>query len=189
MNPNSKVRKSRRFKERYAQHLFQNMDRFEGHLHLHGRNALGVIGRIKNDGYRYFEKESGQLKRWQDYCNELWGFLARDLPERKHEEQDLTTVLREYFQEFEHSSSRLDEMIHQVALDRNDESIVADLWDWLALAFRNSVYAIVACWTPDKKQTATVHMEINITTGKTTQEWTREEMVVPKKYKRRTKKP
>ncbi|MCY3487576.1 MAG: hypothetical protein OXH34_03975 [Bacteroidetes bacterium] len=165
------------------------MERFEGNLHLHSRNAVSVIGRIKDDGYEYFDMGSAPLKRWQKYCQDLQDFISRELPVRNHNGQDLVTVLREFFQEFEHSSYGLDEMIHKVALDRGDEGVIVDLWDWLSLAHRNSVYAIVACWAPDKKQVDTCHIEINVSAGTSSQKWTREEMEVPKRYKRATKRP
>lgn len=189
MNAESGGKRSRRFKDRYLQHLFQDAQRFEGNLHLHCRHACSAIDRVKGDGHAYFEEGSTKLTRWQKYCQDLNDFILRDLGRRKHKGEGLDTVLREFFQEFEHSSYGLDEMVHQVALDRGDEGIVTDLWDWLALALRNSVYAIVAYWTPDKKQVDICHMEINLTTKTTTQKWTREEMVVPKEYKRATKRP
>ena len=189
MSTQSKAGKSRRFKDRYAQHLFQGMERFEGNLHLHCRNAYSVIGRIKDDGYRYFDRGSAPLKRWQRYCQDLQDYISRELHVRKYKGQDLVTVLREFFHEFEHSSYGLDEMIHKVALDRDDEGVIVDLWDWLSLAHRNSVYAIVAYWTPDKKQVDTYHIEINSSTGASSMKRTREEMEVPKNYRRATKRP
>ena len=189
MSSESKTGKHRRFKNQYPVHLFQNVDRFEGSLHLHCRHAVSVIDRVKGDGREYFEEGSKQLRRWQEYCQTLKDFLSRDLATRKHAGQDLDTVLREYFQEFEHSSFGLDEMLHGPAFDSPNNDIVVELWDWLALAFRESVYAIVAYWVPDKKETAMCHMQINLTTGVTRQEWAVDPMIVPKKYKRATKKP
>ena len=189
MNSESKTGKHRRFKNRCAAHLFQDIERFEGSLHLHCMNAVSVIDRVKDEGRGYFEEESKQLKRWQKYCQTLQDYLSRDLAMRKHDGQDLTTVLREFFQEFEHSSFGLDEMLHGAALDSANSDIVEELWDWLALAFRDSVYAIVAYWTPDKKETTTCHMDINFATRVTRREWTVDPMVVPKKYQRATKKP
>ena len=187
MEPESKLGKNRRFKNRYGEHLLQHTHRFEGNLHLHGRDACSVIQRIRCDGRKYFKEDANLLANWERHCNVLWDFLNRELPRRKYEGQDLTTVLREFFQEFEHSSHRLDEMIYQVAFDCNDRNIIVNLWDWLSLAHRNSVYAIVAYWTPDRKQIDTCHMKINASKGTSTMEWTREEMEVPKKYKHATR--
>ena len=165
-------------------HFFQNLERFEGHLHRHGEQAVSVIQRICDDGREYFkrDKDNSRIDSWEENCDALIYFL-KDLDQRKHQGQDLSTVMREYFQEFEHSSGRLDQMLHGVAQDHGDDDVVVELWLLLQYAFRESVYGIVAERIPDKKDCEHIDMHVNLSTGLSTTTSYIEKGVTPKKYK------
>ena len=178
----------RRYKKRYSVHFFQNVERFEGNLNRHRGQAVSVIQRIRDDGREYFkgDKDNGRIESWEEYCDGLICVL-KDLDLRKQQGQELSTVMREYFQEFEHSSGRLDQMLHGVTHDRGDDDVVVELWLLLTYAFRVSIYGIVAEWTPDKKEVEHIDMHVNLSTGLSKTTCFIEKGETPKKYKHATK--
>ena len=180
--------KSRRFKERHVR-LIDLVDRFEAKpASTHARNALAAIGRLNDDGATFWNEGSRQLTRWRRACTELWQFINAELGRRRHlEKQDLATALREFIQKFEHSTDRIYQMLHGISGDPADNSDLERMLRWIELVYRYSTYAIISFWIDDKTEHNSVKITMNLGTGECGTEWTREEMKVPRKYRRATK--
>ena len=172
-----------RFKERQLQ-LVDLIDRFEVNpSSTHVRDALSAISRLKNDGAKFWDEDSQELRHWREYCDVLWTFLST-LGQRRHlEKQGLATALREFIQDFEHSTGRMYQMLYS----RSNELDIEHMLHWFDLVYRFSTYALISFWIDDKTEENSVKITINTTTWETTQKWTRNEMQVPKKYRRFTK--
>ena len=175
----------RRFKERQLR-LVDLIGRFEANpSSTHVRDALSAISRLKDDGAKYWDEDSQELRRWREYCNVLWTFLNSTLGQRRHlEKHDLATALREFIQEFEHSTGRMYQMLYS----RSDDLDIEHTLHWFDLVYRFSTYALISFWIDDKTEENSAKITINTTTWTTTQEWTRNEMQVPKKYHHAAKK-
>ena len=176
-----------RFKERKGQ-LMDILDRFEAKpssVHVH--TALAAIERLRNDGATFWDENSNQLPRWQEYCTILWMFL-NTLGKRRHlEKQDLATALREFIQEFEHSTGGMYEMLYGAFDDPDHNLDLKQMLNWFDLIYRFSTYALISFWIDDKTEEVSVKIKMNMTTGKTTQETTRNEMRVTRNYRRAAK--
>ena len=96
----------------------------------------------------------------------------------------MATALREFIQEFEHSTQRMYQMLYS----RSNDLDIEQTLHWFDLVYRFSTYALVSFWIDDKTEENSVKITINTTTRKTTQHWTRNEMQVPPKYRHATKK-
>ena len=165
------------------------MGRFEGRSHSdHLRDALGIVGRLKDEGARLFDKDSKQLRRWQGGCFELLAFLNTLGRRRDSEKQGLETAMREFIQAFEHSTERVQQMLYGAVTDPDKKENVRQKMDLVNLAFRSSTYALVSAWIEDKHDDISLVTTIDLTTGEVRQEGKRTPMRVPKKYKNSTKK-
>ena len=96
----------------------------------------------------------------------------------------MATALREFIQEFEHSTERM----YQMLCSKSNDLDIEHTLHWVDLVYRFSTYALISFWIDDKAEENSVKIRMNMTTGKTTQEWTRNEMRVPRKYRHTTKK-
>ena len=164
------------------------MGRFEGRSHAdHLRDALGLVGRLKDEGARFFEKDSEQLHRWQRGCSELLTFLNTLGRRLDVENQGLATVMREFIQEFEHSTERVKQMLYGAVTDPDKKEDVRQIWDLINAAYRSSTYALVSAWISDKHDDVSLVTTIDLPTGKVRQEGKRTPMRVPAKYKKSTK--
>ena len=176
---------------RYEEHPLQWTDvigRFEGRSHSdHLRDALGLVGRLKDEGARLFDKDSKQLRRWQGGCSGLLTFLNTLGRRRDVEKQGLETVMREFIQEFEHSTERMEQMLYGAVVDPDNNESVRQIRDLINLSYRASTYALLSAWIDDKHDDISLVTTIDLTTGKVRQEGKRTPMQVPAKYKRSTK--
>ena len=164
------------------------LGRFEAHSHqTHTHNTLGLIGSLKDLGRTFWPDGSDQLRRWEEGCAELWSFLNRLGLRRDLNKQDLATVMREFIQEFEHTTGRMYQMLYGETPDNEDDQKIAEVFDWLNFVFRSAIYALLSGWIEDKQDHFAITTTINLTTGETYQERTGTEMTVPKKYRRATK--
>ena len=177
-----------RFKDRKPQ-WWEMFDRFEAQSSsLHFRNACASISRLSDDGSHFWLEDSPQLVRWKEYCKVLSEFLYSLERRRNSEKQGLETALREFIQEFEHSTAGMYEMMYGAREDPdNDEDIKVTL-NWFDLVFRLSVYTLVSSWIDDKREETHVEITVNLTTGERTDKWTQSEMKVPRKYRSHAKK-
>ena len=177
---------------RFKECPLQMMDlggRFEaGSSSVHVRNALGAIERLKDEGTRLWDEDSDQLTRWNEGCAILWGFL-NTLGQRRHETSELSEVMREFIQEFEHSTYRIRQMLYGRCSDTDDETDAEKVFDWCCLIFQLSIYALVSFWIDDKTEELSVKVKMNMSKKEVTQEWTHKDMQVPKKHRHTTKWP
>ena len=181
--------KSRRFKDRHLQ-WFDLVDRFEAKpSSKHAYDACSVIERVRDDASAFWEEGSAQLKRWRHYCNVLWTFINTGLGERRYvKNQDLAEALREFFQEFEHSTHGMYEMLYGTSDDPENDPKIKQVLDWFPLIFRCSTYTITSFWLDDKTEDVLIDISINSVTGKRSQKTTKlKEMQVPKKHRRAAK--
>ena len=175
-----------RYDERPLQ-LTDILGRFEAHPHqIHVHHALGLIGRLEDEGRRFWPEGSEQLQRWERGATDLWGFMNRLGTRRDLESQDLQTAMREFIQEFEHTTGRMYQMLYGETDDPDDDQRVTEIFDWFNIVFRSSIYALLSGWIEDKQEENLVEIQLNLATGESSQEWTRTAMVVPKKYRRAT---
>ena len=156
---------------------------------MHLRDALAVIGRLKDEGRRFWPDGSAQLSRWKEGCTELWTFLNNLGARRNVESQDLATAMREFIQEFEHHTGRMYQMLYGATARPDEDQSVTDIFEWFNLVFRLSIYALLSGWLDDKHDESvartTINMEIegDMATVKVSQESERKEMTIPKKYR------
>ena len=177
-----------RFNERKFQ-LMDIVDRFEARSSSeHTHNACGAIGRLKDCGAAFWNEDSYQLSRWRESCDTLWTLLHNLEERRDIKKHDLATVLREFIQEFEHSTTdRMYQMLYGTSDDTDNNPNVEQMLPWFDLVYRLSTYAIISTWIDDKTVKNSVTIKMNMTTREHTEEWTREKMRVPRKYRRATK--
>ena len=139
------------FEERQLQWM-DIMERFEAKPHSeHVYNARGFIERLKSEGDRFLKREPKQLRRWHRCCTDLLNLL-KDLRQRRDlEQQSLETAMREFIQEFEHSTHRMYQLLYQALDPDNDEAVreIMGLFNW---AYRFSTYALVSAWIDDKQE-------------------------------------
>lgn len=45
----------------------------------HVYKTIAVIGRLKDEGLKYFANDQDQLERWSRGCDELWSFSTMSL--------------------------------------------------------------------------------------------------------------
>ena len=163
------------------------LGRFEAHSHqTHTHNTLGLIGALKDQGRTFWPSESSQLHRWEEGCIELWSFTNRLCTRRDSNEQDLPTAMREFIQEFEHTTGRMYQMLYGAVEDPEDNHAIADVFDRFNFVFRSAVYALLSGWITDKHDNFRSTIHINLATGETTQERSGTAMKVPKKYQHAT---
>ena len=176
-----------RFNKRHLQ-LVDLVGRFEAHpSSAHVRHAIGFIERMRDDGGAFWNEDSQQLRRWREYCTTLLEFL-NTLGERRYlQHQDLATALREFIQEFEHSTAGMYQMLYGTADDPENDENIGHMVEWFSLAYRQSTYAILSTWIDDKEERVSVGIALNMTSGERKETWTRTEMRVPRKYRRMTK--
>ena len=93
--------------------------------------------------------------------------------------QDLATVMREFIQEFEHTTGRMYQMLYGEIPDNEDDQKIAEVFDWFNFVFRSAIYALLSGWIEDKQDHLAVTINVNLSTGETTQERTGTEMTVP----------
>ena len=181
------VRTKPRFAARQLQ-LVDLVDRFEAKpSSTHVYQALGVIGRLRDEGANFWDEGANQLSRWRDSCTTLWRFLNTLGERRGIENQDLATVLREFIQEFEHSTFRMHQMLYGTLDDPDNDPALNQMLNWFDLVYKLSTYAVISTWIDDKAQETTVHVSVNLTTGESTDEWTIKEMKIPKNYRHASK--
>ena len=153
----------------------------------HVRDALAAIDRLKDDGANYWNEGSDQLARWREGCSALWTFLNTLRRRRDIERQDLTLVLREFIQEFEHSTWRMYQMLYGEFDNPDNDPALHRMLDWFDLVYRLSTYAVVSTWIDDKTEQVSVHITMDLASGDRTEKWTRSKMRVPRNYRHASK--
>ena len=177
----------RRFDERPLQWI-DVLGRFEKHSHQrHFRDAWALIGSLQDEGRSHWTDGSEQLARWNRGLDDLLSFLNGLGKRRDLEKQDLSTALREFIQEFEHHTRRMYQMVYGEINDPENNERLTEIFDWFNLVFRTSIYALVSGWIEDKQDHLAVTINVNLSTGETTEKRTGTEMTVPKKYRKATK--
>ena len=188
VRPNSTGKKMPRFKDRKLQ-LMDIVDRFEAvPSSTHTHNALGIIGRLKDDGADFWGEDSKQLHRWKDYCMNLWVFLNRLGTRKDLQKQELATALREFIQEFEHSTAGMYEMLYGTSEDPDNNPKMREILEWFNLVYRLSTYSLISTWIDDKTEDVFTEISVNLATGERSEKTTRTPMQVPRKYRHRTRK-
>ena len=176
---------------RYADRPLQWSDvlgRFEAKSSAeHARNALGLIGRLKDEGRKFWDTDSEQLKKWYRDCHVLRCLLNSLRKRRDVDKQSLEAAMREFVHEFEHSTLRMYQMVYGQVSDPNNDDRVREMMTWFSLVFQTSIYALLSAWSEDKQETNTLTTTIDLTTGEVRQQGTRDEMRVPRRLKKFTK--
>ena len=114
-------------------------------------------------------------------------FLNRVGTRRKLDKLDLATALREFFQEYEHITERMYQMVYGAVDNPNDDERFAEIFDWFNFVFQSTTYALVSGWIDDKQEDVYMKSTVNLASGETSHETTVSEMKIPTKYQRATK--
>ena len=153
----------------------------------HTRHALVLIERLRDEGARFWDEESQQLKRWRHYCGCLWRFLNNLGYRRDTAKQSLETAMREFIQEFEHSTGGMYEMLYGKAAEPNYAEDFREITNLFHVVYRSSTYALVSHWIDDKQEHKLITMKVDLTTGESSLEVTGSEMRVQRKYQKSTR--
>ena len=151
---------------------------------LHVRYAISYIDRLASDGARLLRDQPSQADRWRQGCQKLKDYIHNL---RIMENHDLATALREFIQEFEHTTFRIYQIRYGIADITDNNLSIPQLVAWFDLIYRTSTYAIIASYIPDKEETNTLVTHINLTTGTQTTTGEIIEPQVPKKYRKAAK--
>ena len=110
----------------------------------HAYNAVASIGRLKDEGIRFWKSQPPAGDRWNHYCDDLFRFLNAEMGERRFlRKQSLETALVEFIHEFEHHTGRIHQMLHAKHIAAADRlGLVA----WIDHIYRFSTYAILTFW-------------------------------------------
>lgn len=161
---------SKRWDRRIDWDFTRLLGRFDDGTRTHlMRTAAGAI-EVVRDRWREtlgWDEDSDEAAKWRDSCNDILAFL-RSVDLCRSREQPLEEVLREFFSIFEHSEHRISQLLFQQA-GGNPGPHRSGVDQWLMIAFRSSVYGIVATWFDYKRDTKTVHININMKTGESRQ--------------------
>lgn len=172
-----------RYKER-PRELRDLIGRFEARSSAdHCYDAIAALQHIREEGRDHFGSDPKALKRWNRGCDELVEFL-NTLGGRT--EELLTTVMREFVQEFEHSVGRMYQLLFSESAPEGEATRTRFL-SWVEFAYRLSTYAILSSRIEDKTEETTISMKINLKTGEVTETRNHKPMKVPKKYRKATK--
>ena len=151
----------------------------------HVYNAISAIQRLDEEGKSLCQEGSKELSRWQRGCNDLLNIINGLWKRRRVEKHDLPTALREFMQEFEHTTHRILQILCQRPDDRERIGL------WCDFIYRLSTYALVSFWIDDKTEEMTIRIEMTFdrTTGKTVtlEKTTRKPIPVPKRYQEAAK--
>ena len=148
----------------------------------HINDALAAIDRMKDDGAKFWDEGSDQLTRWRKSCTTLWTFLNTLGNRRDIEKQDLTVVLREFIQEFEHSTWRMYQMLYGTLDDPDSDPTLRQKLDWFDFVYKLSTYAVVSTWIDDKTDQVSARIMASLTSRERTEKWARNKMRIPKNY-------
>lgn len=153
----------------------------------HAGNALGLIGRLKDEGRRFWDTDSKEIDKWRRDCDVMWDLLNSLRKRRDVDEQSLETAMREFIREFEHSTQRMYQMMYGQVADPDNDQGVRQMVTLFNLVFQTSIYALLSAWSRDKQETNTLTTTVDLTTGEVRQHGTRTEMRVPRRLKKFTK--
>ena len=148
--------------------------------------AISATQRLRDDGRQIWGEGSDEDGKWRDSCHDLWKFLDT-LDIRKHEGQKLEDVLRVFVCLFEHSESRIRQLLFQAAGNQADDPQREQAGRWLAFIYRACTYAILAVWFDYKRETTIGHIHVSLSTGERREHWSHEPMRGPPRRHRRGK--
>ena len=159
------------------------------------RNAKGVIERLRDEGCNTCWKlDPDKAEQWHRYCTVLWEIIHALDAQKNLQNSGLTKVLREFIQEYEHTSYRLRQMLYgyDASDTKGDQESLQKLEFWLTLVYRCATYAIVSTWIEDKDRELsteiTMKFDLNVGTVSTTQTTTmHRDMRIPPEYRKASK--
>ena len=141
----------------------------------HGHEAFAFISNVLSRSAELFP-EDGQRTKWNKCCAELvtlnrevatktaprrWWWLRRWRRKFRDDETPVPT-LRHLFRTVEHANHRMYQLLHSIENDEDREAAIVQWESRMAVAFRMLVYAAVAHWCPDRQESTTITMNINI---------------------------
>ena len=155
---------------------------------VHCRNAVAAIQRLRDDRREFCLSGSAQDARWLESCDALIDLINGMSRRREIEDQSLATAMREFVQEFEHSTKRIDQILHAERAPSDDALDHEAVRDWIDLLFRLATYAILSEWIDDKTESRSVQVSLDLASGDKREAWTHEPMEIPSRYQRAAKK-
>lgn len=162
--------------------------RFESQPYSYYLNGVrGLVGGLKDEAKRFWDRDSQQYQKWEEYCTNLLSFL-NDLGRRRNSmNQNLETAMREYIQIFEHSTARMYQLLFEFSTNLDKEEDIRQVMELFHWVFRASTYALVSAWIDDKRESDSLRTMIDATTGAIREEGTRMSKRVPKEYRKSTR--
>lgn len=110
----------------------------------HSYNAVASVGRLKEEGNRFWKTQPRERDRWNHYCDDLFRFLNAGMGERRFlRKQSLEEALTEFIDQFEHHTGRIYQMLHAKHIATFDREWVLA---WINVIYRFSTYAILTFW-------------------------------------------
>lgn len=155
---------------------------------VHRRNAVAAIQRLRDDRREFCQNGSAQDARWLESCDVLRDLITGVRWRREMEGQSLATAMREFVQEFEHSTKRIDQILYAERSQRDGALDGEAVRDWFDHVFRLSTYAILSESIEDKRESRSVHISVDLASGAKREAWTHEPMEIPRRYQRAAKK-
>ena len=176
---------SKRWKNRTVHELSDFLGRFnDKSISELMRMAVAAIQRLQDDGRGIWIEGSDEDQKWQKSCNDLREFLSTVAMSR-HQGRKLEDVLREFVSLFEHSESRIWQLLFQAAGNQAENEHRERVVRWMAFTYRACTYAILASWFDYKQETTTAHIHVSLATGDRTEHWSHEPMQGPPRKHRR----
>ena len=74
--------------------------------------------------------------------------------------------MREFIQEFEHTTGRMYQMLYGAVEDPEDNQDIADVFDWFNFVFRSAIYALLSGWIADKSRQLPLYNPHQLRNGK-----------------------
>jgi len=155
---------------------------------VHCRNAVAAIQRLRDDRREFCPDGSAQEARWLKSCDALHDLITGLRKRRELEGQSLGTAMREFVQEFEHSTTRIEQILHADSPRKDGELDREAVRDWFNLLYRLATYAILSEWIEDKTESRSVHINVDLASGERREVWAHEPMEIPRRYQRAAKK-
>ena len=157
--------------KRYRRRRLQMIDivpRFEAvPASHHVRNAVGQIQRLASEGKLIIGNDPKKLNKWCSSCNDILKHISRS---QQQDRPDLATALREFTQDFEHVAKRIHQMAYGARVQTEDDDPAMRVLPWFEYTFRLTIYALVANYAEDKRDSTTYILSFDPAEGKVTTE-------------------
>lgn len=116
-------------------------------------NALGSIGRLKDEGRKYFGEDSAEWKKWEKECTNLWKLVNYLHSKIEIDKVDLCDSITEFADKFDHAAMKLHQVLssHEIP-ERDRAKVINSIHHWCSIVYRFSVNAIILAYRDAKRK-------------------------------------